>query len=103
MPGIHHTGGIGVFLRTRKKRQKNFGYKYGIFLCLVTRYKGFLTKKGLQIMMSSLLNVSNGSSKSEKFSLNDIEVLFDSDGENWCLSRDLTPKKCPKEMILRQW
>ena len=72
-------------------------------MCLVTRYKGFLTKKGLQIMMSSLLNVSNGSSKSEKFSLNDIEVLFDSDGENWCLSRDLTPKKCPKEMILRQW
>ena len=27
--------------------------------------------------MSSLLNVSNGSSKSEEFSLNDIEVLAD--------------------------
>ena len=54
-------------------------------------------------MMSSLLNVSNGSSKSEKFSLTDSEVLFDSDGENGCVSRDLTTKKCSKEMILRQW
>ena len=77
--------------------------KYGIFLCLVNRYKSYLTKKGLQIMMSSLLNVSNGSSKSEKFSLTDSEVLFDSDGENGCVSRDLTTKKCSKEMILRQW
>ena len=34
-------------------------------------------------MSSSLLNVSNGSSKSEKFSLNDIEVFEDSGEQNW--------------------
>ena len=33
--------------------------------------------------MPSLLNVSNDSRKLEEFSLNDIEVLVDSDGENW--------------------
>ena len=33
--------------------------------------------------MSSLLNVSSGRSKSEKFSLNDIEVLVDSEEQNW--------------------
>ena len=33
--------------------------------------------------MSSLLNVSNGSSKPEEFSLKDIEVLVDSEGDNW--------------------
>ena len=33
--------------------------------------------------MSSVLNVSNGSSKSEEFSLNDIEVLVDSGDQNW--------------------
>ena len=33
--------------------------------------------------MSSLLNVSNDSSKPEEFNLNDIEVLVDSEGENW--------------------
>ena len=33
--------------------------------------------------MSSLLHVSNGSSKSEEFNLNDIEVLVDSEEQNW--------------------
>ena len=33
--------------------------------------------------MSSLLNVSNDSGKSEKFSLNDIGVLADSKEQNW--------------------
>ena len=33
--------------------------------------------------MSSLLNVSNASNKPEEFSLNDIEVIVDSEGENW--------------------
>ena len=33
--------------------------------------------------MSSLLNVSNGSSKPKEFSLKDIEVLVDSEGDNW--------------------
>ena len=33
--------------------------------------------------MSSLLNVSNGSSKPEEFSLKDIEVLVDKKEQNW--------------------
>ena len=33
--------------------------------------------------MSSLLNVSNASNKSEKFSLKDIEVFLDSGEQNW--------------------
>ena len=33
--------------------------------------------------MSSLLNVSNASKKPEEFSLKDIEVLVDSERENW--------------------
>ena len=33
--------------------------------------------------MSSVLNVSNASSKSEEFSLKDIEVLVDIKGQNW--------------------
>ena len=33
--------------------------------------------------MSSLLSVSNTSNEYEEFSLKDIEVLVDSDGENW--------------------
>ena len=34
-------------------------------------------------MSPSLLNVSNAGSKPEEFSLNDIEVVVDSEGENW--------------------
>ena len=33
--------------------------------------------------MSSVLNVSNGTSKSEEFSLRDIEVPEDIEGQNW--------------------
>ena len=33
--------------------------------------------------MSSLLNVSNGSGKPKEFSLNDIEVVVDSEEQNW--------------------
>ena len=33
--------------------------------------------------MSSVLNVSNGSSKPEEFSLKDIEVFLDSEEQNW--------------------
>ena len=53
------------------------------FLCLMTRHKNILTPQRIKIKMSSLLNVSNGSNKPEEFSLNDIEVIVDSEGENW--------------------
>ena len=33
--------------------------------------------------MSSLLNVSNDSNESEEFSLNDIEVIIDSEEQKW--------------------
>ena len=35
------------------------------------------------IKMSSLLNVSNGSSKPEEFNLNDLAVVVDSEEQNW--------------------
>ena len=35
------------------------------------------------IKMSFLLNISNGSSKSEEFNLKDIEVLVESEEQNW--------------------
>ena len=37
--GIHQDGGIGVFLRTTRRRQKNYGAKQETFLCVVTGYK----------------------------------------------------------------
>ena len=52
-------------------------------LCLVTRYKNFLNQKEVQIKISSVLNVSNGTSKAEEFSLKDIEMLADSEEQNW--------------------
>ena len=52
-------------------------------MCLVTRYKIFLIQKELQVKMPSSLNVSNASNKSEEFSLKDIEVLVDSEEQNW--------------------
>ena len=47
------------------------------------RIQIFFDEDEIKIKMSSLLNVSNGSSKSEEFSLNDIEVFLDSEGGNW--------------------
>ena len=49
----------------------------------MSEYKNFLTQKELKIKMSFLLNVSNGSSKCEEFSRNDIEMLVDSEEQNW--------------------
>ena len=43
----------------------------------------FFRLKENQRKMSSLLNVSNASSKSEEFSLKDIEVFVDSGEQNW--------------------
>ena len=47
------------------------------------QYKKFLSLKELKIKISTVLNVSNGSSKAEEFSLKDIEVLVGSEGQNW--------------------
>ena len=53
-------------------------------LCLVTRYKNFLSQKEVQIKMFSVLNVFNNSSKPEEFRiLKDIEVVVDSKEQNW--------------------
>ena len=49
----------------------------------MTRYKKIFDRKELQMKMSSLLNVSNGSSKPEEFNLNDIEVVVDCEEQNW--------------------
>ena len=48
-------------------------------------YGPMMTSLGLEIIikMFSLLNVSNGSSKPEEFNLNDIEVVVDSEEQNW--------------------
>ena len=52
------------------------------FLFLLTGYEKCFWKKELQIKMSSLLNVSNGS-KSEEFNLKDIGVRIDNKEQNW--------------------
>ena len=49
----------------------------------MTGYKNVLTQKEQQIKISSFLNLSNTSSKSEDFNLKDIEVLVDSEEQNW--------------------
>ena len=43
----------------------------------------FFDTKELKIKMSSVLNVSNGGSKPEEFSLKDIDVFEDSNEQNW--------------------
>ena len=50
-----------------------------------------MTSLGLEIIikMSSLLSVSNSSSKLREFSLNDIEVLVDSEEQNWFKRADV--------------
>ena len=50
------------------------------------RIQKFFGLKELEIKMSSLLNASNASNKSEEFSLKNIEVLVDSkivEEQNW--------------------
>ena len=57
-----------------------------VCVCVVTGYKIFFDQKELQIKKSSLLNVSNTNSKSETFSL---EVLVDSEKQNWFMRAHL--------------
>ena len=44
--------------KARKKRQKNYGHKYGSFLCLVARYKICLAAKEVYMKMSSVMPFS---------------------------------------------
>ena len=43
--GTHQGGGIDVCQETRKKRQKNYGGKYRLFLCFHQKQKIFMTIK----------------------------------------------------------
>ena len=45
--------------------------------------KNDLTGAEIIMEMSSVFNVSNDSSKFKEFNLNDIEVLVDSEEQNW--------------------
>ena len=83
MLGTHQDGGIGVFLKTKKERQENCGDKYLPFLYMMTRYKSFFDLKRRKNKMSSMLNVSNVNNKSEEFRIKDIEMLVDSEEQNW--------------------
>ena len=69
----------------KKKKRKNCGDEREPFLCLVTGYKKFFDLKELKIKMFSVLNVSNGSSRPEELSIKDIEMLVDSEEQNWFL------------------
>ena len=46
------------------------------------QYKKSLSLKELKTKISTVLNVSNGSSKAEEFSLKDVEALVGSEGQN---------------------
>ena len=84
MPGIHQGIRIGVCQNTKKNRQKNCGDNHRPTLFVsCDRIQFFFEQKELKIKMSSLLNVSNANSKLDEFSLKDIEVLVDSEEQNW--------------------
>ena len=58
------------------------GINKGLFVSGDQMQKIFELKK-LEIKMSSVLSVSNDSSKSEEFSFKDMEALVDSEEQNW--------------------
>ena len=64
-----------------KKRQKNCGIYIDLFVYGDQIQKRFDTKR-LKTKMSSVLNVSNDSRKSEEFSAKDIDVLVESEEQN---------------------
>ena len=74
--------GYLVSLMMRMRRNKFFSQN--VFVSGDQIQKFFDLKRTTNKKMSSLLNVSNGSSrKSEEFSPKDIEVLLDSKEQNW--------------------
>ena len=78
-PGIHQDGRIGACQKNVRKRQKNGGHKHGNFCVWCPDTRNFVDQKELLMKMSSLLNVSNLSSKPQEFSIKDIEVLVDNE------------------------
>ena len=78
-PGIHQDGRIGACQKNVRKRQKNGGHKHGNFCVWCPDTRNFVDQKELLMKMSSLLNVSNPSSKPQEFSIKDNEVLVDNE------------------------
>ena len=78
-PGIHQDGRIGACQKNVRKRQKNGGHKHGNFCVWCPDTRNFVDQKELLMKMSSLLNVSNPSSKPQEFSIKDIELLVDNE------------------------
>ena len=68
--------------RREKRDRKVVDINMGFFVSVDQIQIFFLDQKELLIKMSSLLNVSNASSKSEEISLKDIEVFVDSGEQN---------------------
>ena len=71
--------------RTREKMTITSMRKVCILAFFVSgdQIQKFFDPKRSTNKMSSLLNVSNGSSKSEEFNLNNIEVFVDNKEQNW--------------------
>ena len=67
----------------RKKKHKKYGHKHGSFCVWRPNIKFFFDLIELNIKMSSVSNVSEDNSRSEEFSLKNIEELVDSEGQNW--------------------
>ena len=68
--------------RREKRDRKVVDINMGFFVSVDQIQIFFLDQKELLIKMSSLLNVSNASSKSEEISLKDIEVFVGSGEQN---------------------
>ena len=69
--------------KEEKKETGKLWAQTGNFFVSDDQIQKKIDPKGLQIKMSSVLNISNANSKPEEFSLNDIEMLVDSEEQNW--------------------
>ena len=58
MLGTHQDGGIGVFLKMKKQKRKNYGGKYRPFLYLTDRIQKNFNQKRLKIKMPSVMPFS---------------------------------------------
>ena len=69
--------------KEEKKETEKLWAQTGNFFVSDDQIQKKIDPKGLQIKMSSVLNISNANSNPEEFSLNDIEMLVDSEEQNW--------------------